>query len=91
MSSAEEIEYDVRAGMYRLLAAFPTQGATFTAALDQALADPRLRDIVSALVGTAFGGYIKITGDVPGAIDLIERELRTAEELAALGNAEDPS
>jgi hypothetical protein len=84
--SAERDEYTVRAAMYRLLAAFPNQGPEFKAALDEAMADPHLRDVVSALVGTAFGGYIKIAGDVPAAIELISRELRAAEDLDGLGD-----
>jgi hypothetical protein len=71
--------------MYRLLAAFPRQGADFTKVLDEAMEDSRLRDIISSLVGTAFGGYIKIAGDVPAAIELINRELRVAEDLDRLG------
>lgn len=83
--SAERDEYAARAAMYRLLAAFPNQGPEFKAALDTAMDDPRLREIVATLVGAAFGGYIKIAGDVPAAIDLINRELRTAEDLDSLG------
>jgi len=69
-----------------LLAAFPGQGAEFEKAVDQTMADPHLRDIVTSLVGVAFGGYvIKAAGDIPAAIDLINRELRTAEDLGSLG------
>jgi len=85
MLSAERDEYSARAAMYRLLAAFPGPGAQFAEAVDQAMEDPHLRDIVATLVGAAFGGYIKLTGDVPAAIELISRELRAAEGLARLG------
>jgi hypothetical protein len=83
--TAQPDDYSARAGMYRLLAAFPKQGPEFAAALDRAMQDPQLRDIMSSLVGTAFGGYIKIAGDIPAAVELINRELRAAEDLDSLG------
>lgn len=83
--TADHDEYLVRAKVYRLLAAFPTQGAAYSTALDEALADPQLRDTLSALVGVAFAGYIRLRdGDVAAAIELVQRELRTAEDLAGL-------
>lgn len=83
--SAEHDEYVVRAKMYRLLAAFPTQGAAYSTARDDALADPKLRDTLSALVGVVFGGYIRLQdGDIGAAIELVQRELRAAEDLAGL-------
>lgn len=84
--ASEFNEYSGRAGMYRLLAAFPHHGTRYEKALDQALNDPQLRDIVSQLVGVAFGGYvIKAKGDFSAAIDLIARELRASEDLDNLG------
>ncbi|SPM40597.1 hypothetical protein MNAB215_2798 [Mycobacterium numidiamassiliense] len=84
--AAEFNEYSGRAGMYRLLAAFPEQGPQYKKVLDQALNDPQLRDIVSHLVGVAFGGYvIKAEGDLSAAIELINSELRTVEDLDSLG------
>jgi len=83
--SAGHDEYIVRAKMYRLLAAFPTQGAASSIALHDALADPKLRDTLSALVGVAFGGFIRLQdGDIGAAIELVQRELRAAEDLASL-------
>jgi hypothetical protein len=84
--AAEFNEYSGRAGMYRLLAAFPNQGPQYENALDQALKEPHLRDILSQLVGVAFGGYvIQAEGDFSAAIELINRELRTVEDLDSLG------
>jgi hypothetical protein len=72
--------------MYRLLVAFPEQGAEFSRALDEALADRELRQTSSALVGVACGGYVRLRdGDFRAAPDLIHRELRAAEDLSNLG------
>jgi hypothetical protein len=82
-------EYSVRARMYRLLVAFPKQGADFDAAVDQAMQEPDLRDIVSSLVGVAFGSYIlKEGGDFRAAVELVNREHRAAEDLDSLGDSQ---
>lgn len=79
-------EYSGRAGMYRLLAAFPHQGPVFKKAVDEAFKDPQLRDIVSQLVGVAFASFlIRTEGDVHAATELINRELCTAADLDSLG------
>jgi hypothetical protein len=84
--TSEFNEYSGRAGMYRLLAAFPDQGPRFKKALDEALNDPQLRDVVSHLVGVAFGSYVlKCDGDFAAASELITSELRTIEDLDSLG------
>jgi hypothetical protein len=85
--------YGARAGMYRLLVSYsamaltndPKGPAVHSSTLDATLADPHLRDIVNYLAGTALGGFIeKCEGNMTAAVELIVRELRTAEDLAAL-------
>jgi hypothetical protein len=78
---ADEIdEYGPRAGMYRLLSTLG--GADYTRVLDETLASPLLRDVLTQLVSTAFGAYVlKYDGDVQTARDTIARELRAAEDL----------
>jgi hypothetical protein len=85
--------YEARAGMYRLLVGYgamtltndATGPAVYRTTLDSMLADANVRDIVTYLAGTAFGGYIqKCGGDVKAATALIVQELRVAEDLASL-------
>lgn len=86
-------EYHARAGMYRLLVGYgamaltdnPGAPAVYSAALDNALADERLRDILNQLVGTAFAAHLKMcNGDQKATVEMIVRELRAAEDLAGL-------
>lgn len=76
-------EYTARAGMYKLLSTF--LGPKFSETIDETLSDPALRDIISTLVGAAFAGYVRLAdGDPQKAMEIIERECRTAEELRDL-------
>lgn len=76
-------EYVARAGMYRLLASF--LGPDYSQALDDTLTDPALRDILTALVSAAFGGYMRLAdGDPQKAFDIINRERQAAEDLRDL-------
>lgn len=77
-------EYRNRAAMYRLLIAFPRQGDDYSRALDEAMDHPHLREVISALVGVAFGGYTVKFGSPAEAMAVIERELRVAEDLAGI-------
>jgi hypothetical protein len=84
-----DAEYRARADMYRLLTAFPGPPKEYSIALDSALADPGLRDILNSVVAVAFGAYILKYGDPAQAIAVIEREHLAAEDLASLGDADD--
>jgi hypothetical protein len=69
--------------MYRLLSSF--LGPQFSQVLDETLADPASRDIVTSLVSVAFGGYVRLAdGDPQKAFEIIERERQAAEDLRDL-------
>ena len=78
--------------MYRLLVSYsamalandPRGPAVHSSTLDATLADAHLRDIVNYLSGTAIGLIEKCEGDTTPAVELIVREICTAEDLAAL-------
>lgn len=91
-------DYHARAGMYRLLVSFgamaltkdPAGPAVYRTALDNALTDKRVREILNQLVATAFAGYIeKCGGDLNATVELIVRELRAAEDLAGLDDEDE--
>ncbi|MCV7056287.1 hypothetical protein [Mycolicibacterium gilvum] len=86
-------DYHARAGMYRLLVGYgamtltgnPGGAAVYNSALDNALADPRLKRILNQLVGVVFATHLQSCGDDPKAtVEMIVRELRAAEDLAGL-------
>jgi hypothetical protein len=93
MAEPTNTEYHARAGAYRLLVAQaaltladnPAAPAVHSHALDEAMADRHLRDIVTCLASMALGGFIeRYGGDVEAAIATIVRELSAAEDLASL-------
>lgn len=84
-------EYAQRAAGYRLLSAFTDPDpAVYGNALDAAIADPALRDIIGFLVGVSVGAFVlKNSGDLQAAVQQIGRELQVAEDLAGLPGADE--
>jgi hypothetical protein len=86
MTDPAAAEYPVRAAALRLVDAFGSRNPkVYGTALDEAMASPDLRHIVSNLVGTAFGSLLILSGrDLDATRDAVKRELADAEDLGAL-------
>ena len=76
----EGCDYAARAPALRLISELPVDG--YEAALDAAMAHPRLREILDAVARMAFAGWAEYYNSPEWACQTIQREIAIASDLA---------